>query len=199
MDSQIYSQFTNEIDVVDKMQYLKTVKANILARAYVHSLIGNLYIKLANHSGYANEVIKDELLANYANEATSSIIPFFKESDLIIRGLLVDDWSRYFNHSWIKFNLHNKEFIFDPALNIIVKRADYEGIFLPEKFGSVSSYQVKTDLLTALASGQENSDGFININKSNDINSSFYKTDMQIKGEAINRKILTLTTKFNDK
>ena len=203
MDSQIerfnYSRLTNEMNVDDKIKYLKTVKANLLARAYVHSLIGNLYIKLYNHSGYANEVVKDELLDNYSYEATSSIIPFFKENDLIIRGLLVDDWSRYFNHSWISFTLHNKEYIFDPALNLIVKKQDYEEIFTPDRIGSVSSYRVKTDLLDTLANGKENQDGFIEVNKSNDINSSFYKVDMQIKGEAINRKILTLTTKYNQK
>jgi hypothetical protein len=203
MDSQIerfnYSRLTNEMNVDDKIKYLKTVKANLLARAYVHSLIGNLYIKLYNHSGYANEVVKDELLDNYSYEATSSIIPFFKENDLIIRGLLVDDWSRYFNHSWISFTLHNKEYIFDPALNLIVKKQDYEEIFTPDRIGSVSSYRVKTDLLDTLANGKENQDGFIEVNKSNDINSSFYKADMQIKGEAINRKILTLTTKYNQK
>ena len=203
MDSQIerlkYGRFTNEMTVDDKIKAMKYFKANLLARAYVHSLIGNLYIKLYNHSGYANEVVKDELLNNYSYEATSSIIPFFKGSDLIIRGLLVDDWSRYFSHSWIIFTLYNKEYIFDPALNIVAKKQDYEAIFLPEKFGSVSSYRVKTDLLDTLASGKENKDGFIDINKSNDINSSFYKVDMQVKGEVINRKILTLTTKYSQK
>lgn len=203
MDSQIerfkYSRFTNEMSIDDKIKAMKVFKANLLARAYVHSLIGNLYIKLNNHSGYGNEVVKDGLLTNYSYEATSSIIPFFKENDLIIRGLLVDDWSRYFSHSWIKFTLHNKEYIFDPSLNIIAKNEDYKAIFLPEKFGSVSSYRVKNDLLDTLASGKENQDGFIEVKKSNDINSSFYKADMQIKGEVINRKILTLTTKYNQK
>ena len=203
MDSQIerfkYSRFTDEMSIDDKIKALKVFKAHLLARAYVHSLIGNLYIKLSNHSGYANEVVKDELLNNYSNEATSSIISFFKENDLIIRGLIADDWGRYLTHSWIQFNLHNKDYIFDPALNIIVKREDYKGIFLPEVFGSVSSYQVKTDLLDTLASGKKNPDGFIEVKKSNDINSSFYKADMQVNGEVINRKILTLTTKYNQK
>ena len=203
MDSQTaifkYGRFTNEMSIDDKIKDMKFFKANLLARAYVHSLIGNLYIKLSNHSGYANEVVKDGLLTNYSYEATSSIIPFFKENDLIIRGLLVDDWCRYFNHSWIKFTLHNKEYIFDPALNIIAQSDDYKGNFLPEVFGSVSSCQVKTDLLNILANGKENQDGFIEVKKSNDINSSFYKADMQVNGEVINRKILTLTTKYNQK
>ena len=186
----------NDITINDKVKYLKIVKANLLARAYIHTLISNLYIKLPNHSGYANEVVKDELLADYASEATASMIPFFKEKDLIIRGLIVDDWNKYFNHSWIEFNLHNKAYIFDPSLNITTSKQNYEGIFLPQKLGSVSSYQVKNDVLNTLATGKENEFGFITINKSNDINSSFYKTDMQIKGETLNHKILTLTTYY---
>ena len=49
MDSQIerfkYSRFTDEMSIDDKIKAMKGFKANLIARAYVHSLIGNLYIK----------------------------------------------------------------------------------------------------------------------------------------------------------
>ena len=198
MDSKIKTLEYSDI-TINKINYLKAFKTNLLARAYIHTLIGGLYIKLADyHSGYANEVVKDELLSAYPYEATASMIPFFKENDCLIRGALVDDSGSYYQHSWISFSLNNRTYIFDPAQNIAVPKEIYESIFLPEIFGSVTAHQVKTDLLDTLAEGEETTDGFRIINKSNDINSSFYKSDMQIKGETINRKILTLTARFKN-
>ena len=181
MDNQItnvgYNIYKEYPEVEDKLKYLRTVKANLLVRTYIKSLLGGLYIKIVNEKkGYANEMVKDNSLTDYSYEATSSMIPFFKDDSEIIRGLLIDDNSSRLAHSWIKFNLHGKTYIFDPALNITVSKEDYEGIFLPD------SLEIE----------------FI-LTSSNDISSSFYNTNMQIKGEDINKKILTLTTRYNNK
>ena len=204
MNSQImnarYYSYADCIEVTDKLKYLKTVKANLLVRAHVRYLISNLYIMIDGvKRGYANEMIGDNALTNYSNEATSSMISFFNGEATIVRGLLVDDNACKLKHSWIEFNLNGKTYIFDPAFNLIVSKDDYKGIFLPESFASVSAKQVKTDLLNALAKGEKTKDEWTIINGITDVNSSFYNTNMQIKGEEIKGKILTLTTKYNHK
>ena len=204
MDSQVtnygYYDYNRYPEVEDKIKYLRTVKANILVRAYVNSLISNLYIRIENKKrGYASEMIKDEALTDYSYEATSSIIPFFKENSEIIRGLLVDDNCKRLEHSWIKFCLHGKNYIFDPSFNIIVPQETYEGIFLPESYGSVGAFKVKSDILDVLANGEQTDDDWKIVKSSNDINSSFYRTNMYVKGEDINKKILTLTTRYHQK
>lgn len=203
MDNQIlnvgYYLYTDCIEVEDKLKYLRTVKANLLVRTYIKSLLGGLYIKIVNEkNGYANEMVKDNSLTAYSNEATSSMIPFFKDDSEIVRGFIADDNASRLAHSWIQFNLHGKTYIFDPSLNIIVSKEDYKGIFLPENLGSVRASKVKKDLLYVLANGEKTIDDFRIVPSSKDINSSFYNTNMQIKGEDINKKLLTLTTRYHN-
>lgn len=195
-----YYAYADHVEVTEKLKELRRYQASLLTRTYVKYLISNLYIIIAGiKRGYANEMVGDNALTNYSNEATSSIIPFFNEYASIIRGLLVDDNTCRLKHSWIEFNSNGKTYIFDPAFNLIVSKDDYKGIFLPETFASVSAKQVKTDLMNILANGQRTDDEWIIINGSSDINSSFYNTNIQIKGEEINHKLLTLTTKYNQK
>ena len=58
---------------------------------------------------------------------------------------------------------------------------------------------VKNDLITILNEGKKTNDGFRIINESNDINSSFYKANMQVNGTVVNKKILMLTSRINRK
>lgn len=204
MDNQIinagYYSYDKCIEVEDKLKYLRTVRANLLVRTYIKSLLGGLYIKIVDEKrGYANEMIKDNSLTDYSYEATSSMISFFNEDSEIIRGFLIDDNCHKLAHSWIKFKLHGRTYVFDPSLNITVSKENYEGIFLPESFGNVNAKQVKTDLLKILATGERNDDGWILTNGTNDVNSSFYNANIQIKGEEIGEKILTLSAKYNHK
>lgn len=204
MDNQVinndYYSYNNCFEVSDKLKYLKTVKANLLVRTHIKYIIGNLYIIIDGvKRGYVNEMIIDNALTDYSNEATSSIIVFFNDDAQISRGILVDDNSCRLKHSWIEFNLHGKSYVFDPSFKLIVPKDTYDGIFLPESFGSISAKKVKDKLLTILATGQKDLDQWISVNGSDDVNSPFYKTNMQIKGEEIGGKILTLTTKYNHK
>ena len=195
-----YDGYMDYLDIDEKIKYLKTVRANLLVTTYIKSMISNLYIDIKNvKRGYANEMVHDNALTNYSWEATSIIVPFLKDSSQICRGYLRDDYSNKIAHSWIAFNIHGKDYIFDPALDIIVSKETYDGIFLPELFGKVSGMCVKNDLLTVLNEGIKTDDGFRIIVESKDINSSFYKANMQVNGTVINKKILMLTSRINRK
>ena len=195
-----YYAYTDHVEVTEKIKELRRYQANLLTRTHIKYLIGNLYIIIDGlKRGYANEMIGDNALINYSNEATSSMIPFFNEYANIIRGLIVDDNSCRLKHSWIELNSKGKTYIFDPAFNIIVSKDNYKSMFLPESFASINAKQVKTDLLKTLAIGEKTSDDWTIINGSTDVNSSFYIANMQVKGEEIKGKILTLTTKYNRK
>lgn len=195
-----YNNYSDYLSVDEKLKYLRTIKANLFINSYIKLLINNLYIDIMNEKrGYANEMIGDNSLFGYSHEATASIIPLLKDNSEIIRGYLVDDECYKALHSWIKLNISGKDYVFDPALNIIVLKKDYDEIFLPNELGSVNAKRVKTDLLDILNNGDKTSDGSRIIYGSNDINSSFYKSDMLVKGTIINKKILMLGTSFNKK
>ena len=204
MDNEIinygYNGYAEYLDVDDKIKYLKTVKANLFVTTYIKTLISNLYIDIRNEKrGYASEMIHNNALTNYSYEATSIIVPFLKDNALLYRGYLRDDYSNKVAHSWIAFNIHGKDYIFDPALDIMTSKESYDGIFLPEVYGKINGMCVKNDLITILNEGKKTNDGFRIIDESNDINSSFYKTNMQVNGTVVNKKILMLTSRINRK
>ena len=190
----------NEFELInDKINSLRKLKSNILVKSYVNLLIHNLYISIDSHkNGFATEMINNMNLENYPYESTESIIPFFKSSDEIIRGIINIDNNLALNHSWINFNLKNNEYILDPSLNLIVSKELYNKVFNPTIVAHIKRDIVKESILDTLTYHKLASDMFI-LKGSSDIKSPFYKNDMYVKGETINKKILTLTTKFNNK
>ena len=195
-----YNNYSDYLSVDDKLKYLKTVKANLIINSYIKLLINNLYINIINEKkGYANEMIGDNSLFDYSHEAVASIVPLLKDNAEIIRGYLVDDECYKIMHSWIRINISGTDYVFDPALNLIVLKKDYDGIFLSKEMGKVSANRVKNDMIDILNDGEKAMDGSRIIHGTNDINSSFYKSDMFVKGTVINKKILMLGTSFNKK
>ena len=173
--------------------------ANLLVKSYIHFLIDSLYIEVDDENkGIANEMIKDGKLNNSAWKATVSLAPFFKEHDEIIRGTITDSNGEILPHSWIKFNLLDEEYILDPVLNIITLKNIYDKAFKTEEITRISTLKIKEDILTILDNSEKNEDNWHIINASNNINDSFYKSNMFIKGEKIKKKILTLTTHYNN-
>ena len=189
----------NEFELInDKINSLRKLKSNILVKSYVSLLIHNLYISIDSYkNGFASEMISNMNLENYTYESTESIIPFFKSNDEIIRGIINIDNNLALNHSWIKFNLKNTDYILDPSLNLIVSKELYNKVFNPTLVSHIKRDIVKENILDTLTYHKLANDMFI-LKGTGDITSPFYKNDMYVKGEIINKKILTLTTKFNN-
>lgn len=186
------------VEINNKLNYLRKFRANILVRSYIDLLINNLYIEIdTERRGYAKEMVNKINLLGYCWESTESIIPFFKANDEIIRGILNHYKGGILEHSWIKFNLKNKEYVFDPCLNVIVLKEIYDKVFTPVELSHIDAKKVRDDMIATLTNSQISMNGMHIITYNYDINDSFYKTKMSVSGQAINKKILCLRTKFD--
>ena len=180
-----------------KKTYLKS--ANILVRSYIHFLLDSLYIEVDDdNKGIANEMIKQDRLFGHCFEATISLAPFFKDQDEIIRGEITNLEGEIIPHSWLRFNLIDEDFILDPELNIIVPKTIYDEVFVPNEIAKISAGKIKEDILNILDSNKKTEDNWHIIEESNNINNSFYKSSMYIKGEKIKKKLLNLTTRYHN-
>ena len=177
---------------------LKNYQPSLLLKSYIHILIDSLYIEVDNENkGIANEMIKYGNVTSHPFETTLSIIPFFKPQDELVRGKLNISKNQLLEHAWIKFKFNERVYIFDPDVNLIVPETIYYKIFKPQELAKITAEQVKSDILNTL-SNKPNEDNWHEILQSDNINDSFYKVNMSIRGESIKRKILTLTTHYHN-
>ena len=174
------------------------MKTSILTRTYVNHLISSLYIEAAkDKKGYAKEMINDLKLTGLCWQSTTSVIPFFKKDDIVVRGNITHYTNGLIHHSWINFYFNNKQYVFDPSLNILVEKELYDEVFLVEELANVKAVDVKNAILDTLEHGQKSAfDDRRLVTATSDINAPFYRCNMHIKGETIGKKILTLNTRF---
>ena len=66
-----------------------------------------------------------------------------EDSSYIERGMLLLDPDKTYAHSWIVFQYENEEFVFDPCLNILVKKVFYTTIFETDIFARITAEEVK--------------------------------------------------------
>lgn len=188
-----------EKELKDKIRFLRSIKTSVLAKAYANHLIGNLYIEIdAEKKGYARSMINYGDLAGWCWQSTASMIPFFKDNDQIIRGTLIHYNGGSLDHSWISFTIRGKEYVFDPCINILVEKEKYDEVFRTNEIARVSALDVRNAMLEILTTGEKSTyDGSRIIRGSEDITDPFYKADMHVKGETINKRVLTLNTHFD--
>ena len=87
------------------------------------------------------------LLERWCWQTTESAVVFLEDDDYIERGNLKFDTYEEYWHSWICFNFENKEFVFDPCLQILVESPIYYHIFEVSVEGTVTAKQVREDLI----------------------------------------------------
>lgn len=180
------------------IECLKKYQPSIFLKSYIHILIDSLYIEVDNENkGIANEMIKYGNITSHPFETTISIIPFFKPQDELVRGRITISNKHVLEHAWIKFKFNERVYIFDPDINLLVPETIYYKIFKPQELAKLTADQVKNDILKTL-SNKPNEDNWHEITQSDDINASFYKVNMSVRGENIKRKILTLTTRYHN-
>lgn len=185
----------NYDDIIKKLQLLKV---NVLLKDYRKNLIGNLYIDIPEMktSGYAGEMIHYNRLHYLNFDATVCVAPFFGNNDSVVRGLIFDEFENSNMHSWIEFKSFNKDYVFDPALNIIVLAKDYQNAFATYEVGKISTLQIKNDLIEILNNGIKTEDGFRVVPTSYNVGDSFYKTNMEIQGTVIKKHILMMRSRI---
>ncbi|MBR3523827.1 MAG: hypothetical protein IKN87_04035 [Bacilli bacterium] len=163
---------------------------------YLDSILNNLYINIGGmDNGTIMDLMIKEKLAGWCWQTTESAIVFFQDYDYIVRGELYldDDNPKYF-HSWIRFKFEGNEYIFDPCLNIVSTKDDYNKLFRPKIKGLASAKVVKQELIKQVNEyvPGDNTKYFEELNKIMRLNKSYikycddYQKDVKVGGKKSN-------------
>ena len=116
---------------------------------YLDNILNNLNINVGGlYNGSIMDLMLKEKLEGWCWQTTESAIVFFQDYDYIARGeLYLDDYNPKYFHSWICFKFEENEYVFDPCLNIVSTKDDYNKLFRPKIKGMVSAKIVKQELL----------------------------------------------------
>lgn len=135
----------NQRERFDLIQQVEVSK-NVLN--YLKNKFQNLSIQiLGKHEGNIIELMKRGLLEGWCWQTTESSVVFLEDDDYIERGNLKFETNKEYWHSWINFKFENKNFVFDPCLQIIVESSIYYHVFEITVEGKVTAKQVRDDLV----------------------------------------------------
>lgn len=145
-----------EINTSRKISLLRSKIINKEVLEYVKKRLGNLYIEvLDKHKGYIFELMQEKNLKGWCWQTTESALVFFNDDDYLERGYieLEEEFSLCY-HSWICFKFNNEEYVFDPCLNILCLKSDYEEVYRTEVLGEVSAERMKKELIQTMLTSQ---------------------------------------------
>lgn len=136
---------------IKKLNKLRREIIDIDIYEYINNLLKNLYIEITgDYEGNTLYLMKRNLLEGWCWQTTESTIIFFNDDDYICRGNLKLDKKTTYYHSWICFNYQNKEFVFDPCLNILCKKKLYDKVFQVEIISKLTAKTIKEDLINKI-------------------------------------------------
>lgn len=144
----------------EKINKIKELKCEKEVYEYLKCILKDLKVEITSKYKKNDifELMNKGALEGWCFQTSECCILFFKDDDYIQRGNLKSDalidnvfpWVKYstqkeenYYHSWIVFDYNNKEYVFDPCLQIISLKDDYYNIFTPDILGMVLSKDVK--------------------------------------------------------
>lgn len=124
---------------------------------YLKKKLQNLSIEICgDYKGNIIELMNKGLLEGWCWQTTESAIVFFEDDACIQRGNLKFGAYKKYWHSWICFTLNDIDWVFDPCLQILVKRNIYYNIFeINEIAGVVTAKSVREDLIYRIKHREE--------------------------------------------
>ncbi len=136
------------MDELERFELINSIPVPKPALNYLKRKLKNLSIEIAT-SPQKNiiDLMNDGLLEGWCWETTESAIMFLKDDDCIKRGNLIFSPYKKYWHSWICFKFNNKDFVFDPCLNILCENSIYYYVFETSVSGSVTAKQVRDELI----------------------------------------------------
>ena len=136
---------------IKKLTKLRSKTIDIIIYEYINNILKNLYIEITkDYEGNTLYLMKRNLLEGWCWQTTESTIIFFNDDDYICRGNLKLDKNTTYYHSWICFKYKNKEYTFDPCLNIICKKKLYDKVFQVDIKSILTAKTIKEDLINKL-------------------------------------------------
>lgn len=136
----------------EKFSMIDSVNINTQAiLKYLKNRLQNLFIEIGgDYEGTIFELMDDGFLEGWCWQTTESAVVFFKDNDYIERGYLTINTTGEYLHSWICFNFENKEYVFDPSLQILTERSIYHYVFEVSLKSTISARKVRQDLISEI-------------------------------------------------
>lgn len=115
---------------------------------YLSNQFQNLTIEITSrYKGNIIELMKINALEGWCYETTESSIVFLNKDDYIARGSLRIEEDKRYSHAWIHFISKNKEYAFDPCLNILCEKDLYSKVFEVDVKSKVYKEEVLEELI----------------------------------------------------
>ena len=195
-----YSKSINysKLDGKERFKLIKRHHAKSDVFDYLHNILDNVYIsKFGKPAKKVMELMCKGNLEGWCWETTQTCISFFEDGDYIARGYLKFDKFDLYDHSWICFKFNEKEYVFDPCLDVLCEKEEYYKIFEVLQKGSVTAKSFKDFLIGSILRDKQNNYHCYNGND------CFYVNGFEIKRPAnrtknnSNETIITPTYKWN--
>jgi len=183
---------------IKKLNKLRREIIDIDIYEYINNLLKNLYIEITgNYEGNTLYLMKRNLLEGWCWQTTESTIIFFNDDDYICRGNLKLDKNTTYYHSWICFNYQNKEFVFDPCLNILCKKKLYDKVFQVKIISKLTAKTIKEDLINKILNKTQKKDEvLVTGNDKDDINEPMYRNYTGYTANIENNQIKALKAHY---
>lgn len=169
-----------------KKWHTKNVNKDVIN--YISDCLANAFLDISGkYQGYLLDLMKRDGLEGWCIQSTETAIVFFKDFDYIERGYLkLDDENQEYFHSWICFTYNNREYVFDPALNIISNKKDYKDYFKTKRIVKINAIDIKKAIMNKVD----------NSLTTEDIESPIYSNNCKYNLEMENGKIKKLIATF---
>ena len=142
--------------LIERMTSLKNAPQDVLE--YLINILKNIEIKIG---GCAKEnavvLINSDRLVGWCWQSSETIALMLKDTDYVERGVLYlpEEGNRPYFHSWTCFEFNGKEYVLDPALNILCLRDKYFQRYNIELSAVLPAKEVKDKLLYEITHKKE--------------------------------------------
>lgn len=206
------------LSIIQKIDIINSNKVDNELLQYLKEKFNNLKIEILHDcDGNIMDLMNDGLLEGWCWQTTQTAILFLDNNSYIKRGYLNQEKDKKYYHSWIELNHNNKNYVFDPCLNILVDKKIYDELFEVDILSTIPSNKVKEFVLNYIKEHKndkkkessisnylkrmfpesyERIKDEIIINPTEDITSPIYRGSVGYKANIEDDKILSLTAHY---
>ena len=134
--------------LIERMTSLKNAPQDVLE--YLINILKNIEIKIGGCAKEnAVDLINSDRLVGWCWQSSETIALMLKDTDYVERGVLYlpEEGNRPYFHSWTSFEFNNKEYVLDPALNILCLKEKYFKHYNIELSAVIPAKEVKDKLI----------------------------------------------------
>lgn len=175
-----------------KFRLAREAEADYSSRSYIYEKINGVTIRTDSlKEQNIIPLIEKKILTGWGYETTSLLTALFDEANLV-RGDLELWVTEPYHHSWIEINIDGLVYCFDPCLNILCLKSDFNKIFNPTVKAKIPAKAIKDKLINYIVNDQNS--GFVR--GTDDITSEFYHMLAKVDGTVENNHIKSLNVKY---